>query len=192
MDELKRLHNSRKGYRLHLNKLLTKAKETLDHYQTSEMEFNTAALTDIHRQLQRKDDIISKLDSQIVPLIGDEEELVADVCEAEEMNPYQPPSLRPWRFWKLTHPVLSHSSPSLNHQSIQTPRVIIHKMSHHRLISITLNKRRNLALPNPLLPPNPDQLVKVSHIYPNSVFPPSLETSYNSSLSGIVTALRWQ
>ena len=79
MDKLKRLRNSRKGYRLHLNKLLTKAKETLDHYQTSETEFNTATLTDIRRQLQRKDDIISKLDSQIVPLIGDEEELVTDV-----------------------------------------------------------------------------------------------------------------
>ena len=82
MDELKRLRNSRKGYRLHLNKFLMKAKETLDHYQTSETEFNTAALTDIRCQLQQKDDIISKLGSQIVPLFGDEEELVADVCEA--------------------------------------------------------------------------------------------------------------
>ena len=86
MDELKQLCNSRKGYRLHLNKLLTKAKEMLDHYQTFETEFNTATLTDICRQLQQKDDIISKLDSQIVPLIGDEEELVTDVCEAEEIK----------------------------------------------------------------------------------------------------------
>ena len=88
MDELKRLRNSRKGYRLHLNKFLMKAKETLDHYQTSEMEFNTAALTDIRCQLQQKDDIISKLGSQIVPLFGDEEELVADVCEAEEIKEF--------------------------------------------------------------------------------------------------------
>ena len=36
--------------------------------------------------MQQKDDIISDLDSQIVKLIQDEDELIGDVCEAEEIK----------------------------------------------------------------------------------------------------------
>ena len=86
MDELKRLRNSQKGYQIHLQKLLDKATVMLEEHQTDAKESNTAMLTDIRRQLQRKDDIISKLDSQIASLISNEEELVTDVCEAEDIK----------------------------------------------------------------------------------------------------------
>ena len=86
MEELKRLYSSRRGYRAHLKKLLAKANEITETHRNTETECDVTAIADLRDQLQRNDDIISKLDSQIVALIQDEEELEANVCEAEEIN----------------------------------------------------------------------------------------------------------
>ena len=86
MEELKRLYGSRRGYRTHLKKLLTKANETIEQHRNDTTECDVATLIDLHEQLRRKRDIISKLDTQIVALIQDEGEITADVCEAEEIH----------------------------------------------------------------------------------------------------------
>ena len=86
MEELKRLRNSRKGYRTHLRSLLSKANEVIERHTNGPTECNIPVLTELRRQLQRKDDILSDLDSQIVVLIGSEEELVDDIVEAEEIK----------------------------------------------------------------------------------------------------------
>ena len=75
MEELKRLRNSRKGYWTHLKSLLLKANDTIECHANSPAECNIPVLTDLHRQLQRKDDILSGLDSQIVGLIENEERI---------------------------------------------------------------------------------------------------------------------
>jgi len=43
-------------------------------------------LIDLRDQLRQKDELISALDAQIMKLITDEEELVSEVCEAEEVK----------------------------------------------------------------------------------------------------------
>ena len=86
MEDLKRLRNSQKGFQMHLKTLLSKANETIEQHSSNPAECNIPVLTSLRRQLQRKDDIILDLDSQILKLIQDEDELVGDVCEAEEIK----------------------------------------------------------------------------------------------------------
>jgi len=64
--------------------LLSKANEAIEQHYDNPMECNISVLTDLRRQLQRKDGIISNLNSEIVKLIEDEDDLVSDVCEVEE------------------------------------------------------------------------------------------------------------
>ena len=89
MDELKRLVNSRKGYRIHLKKLLAKSADLIqrryDKSAESEMP-SLADLCDLRDQLKRKDELIFALDAKIIEHITDEEELVSDVCEAEDIK----------------------------------------------------------------------------------------------------------
>ena len=86
MEELKCLYSSRRGYRAHLKKLLTKANEIVTTHRDTEEECDMTTITDLRDQLQRKDQIMSKLDSQIMGLIQDEADLEADVCKAEDIN----------------------------------------------------------------------------------------------------------
>ena len=89
MEELKCLYSSRRGYRTHLKKLLARTDEITKHHRNNPTEpprYDVATLSDLRDQLRRKYDIISKLDTQIVALMRDEEELATDVCEAEEIN----------------------------------------------------------------------------------------------------------
>jgi len=69
MEDLKRFRNSQKGFRTHLKTLLSRASETIEHHNSNPTDCNIPVLTDLRRQLQQKDDIISDLDSQIVKLI---------------------------------------------------------------------------------------------------------------------------
>ena len=88
MDEFKRLANSRKGYRIHLKKLLSKAADLIERQRdkpTSDMPSLTA-LRDLRDQLRRKHELISALDTEILQHIKEEEELVAEVCEAEDIK----------------------------------------------------------------------------------------------------------
>ena len=73
----------------HLKKLLAKTDEITEHHRNNPTEppgYDVATLSDLRDQLRRKHDIISKLDTQIVVLMRDKEELATDVCEAEEIN----------------------------------------------------------------------------------------------------------
>ena len=89
MDEFKRLANSRKGYRIYLKKLLLKATDLIQRQRDKATESDIPSLTelrDLRDQLQRKDKLISTLNTELIKHIKDEEELVTEVCEAEEIK----------------------------------------------------------------------------------------------------------
>ena len=84
MDELKCLRSSRRGYRTHLKRIIAKVSETLEEERGSPADI--AYLTDLREQLQRKRDILTKLDSSVIEHIDEEGELEAEVCETEEIQ----------------------------------------------------------------------------------------------------------
>ena len=88
MDEFKRLANSRKGYRIHLKKLLVKSADIIQRRREFN-ESNIPCLTDLcdlRDQLNRKDELISALDAEIMKLITNEDDLVSEVSEAEDIK----------------------------------------------------------------------------------------------------------
>ena len=85
MAELKRLLSSRRGYRAHLTKLLQAVTEILNGAQPLS-EANTAALKDLHEQLERKKELISSLDARILEATTEDSEIEAEVLQAEEVS----------------------------------------------------------------------------------------------------------
>ena len=89
MDEFKRLANSRKGYRIHLKKLLSKAADVIERQRNEVTPLDMPSLTDLRDlrdQLRRKDELISALDAEILKHIQEEDDLVTEVCEAEDIK----------------------------------------------------------------------------------------------------------
>ena len=89
MEEFKKLANSRKGFRIHLKKLLSKAANLIELQRSKLSESDLLSVTelrDLRDQLQSKDKLISTLDVEILKHIKDEEELVMEVCEAEDIK----------------------------------------------------------------------------------------------------------
>ena len=84
MDELKRLRSSQRGYRTHLRRLTTRVTEVLE--QDNHSSADITGLKDPHEQLQHKKNILIPLDGLVVGLIEGEEELEAEVCEAEDIQ----------------------------------------------------------------------------------------------------------
>ena len=85
MAELKRLVSSRKGYRAHLTKLLQTLTDTLNEAHP----FNEDAITTskhLYEQLERKRELISNLDANILEGISDDSELEAEILQTEEIN----------------------------------------------------------------------------------------------------------
>ena len=74
MDEIKHLANSQKGFRIHLKKLLAKSSDLVQRKREKSTD------SDLCDQLKRKDEFISALDTQIMKLITDKDELVSEVC----------------------------------------------------------------------------------------------------------------
>ena len=93
--EEQRFYSSRRGYCAHLKKLLTKANEIIETHCDTKEGCHVTTITDLRDQLQQKNQIISKLDSQMVGLIQDEAELEADVCKAEDINASLSTSIAP-------------------------------------------------------------------------------------------------
>ena len=79
MDELKRLMNLRKAYRIHLKKLLAKSADLIQRRYNKSTESEMPSLCDLHDQLKRKDELFSALDAKIIEHIIDKEELVSDI-----------------------------------------------------------------------------------------------------------------
>ena len=89
MDEFKRLANSRRGYRIHLRKLILKAADLIERHCSKTTTSDIPSLTDLRDlcdQLRWKDKLISTLDAEIVKFINEEDDLVTEVCEAEEIK----------------------------------------------------------------------------------------------------------
>ena len=57
---------------MHFKKLLYRASEITETHRNVKIESDMTTLTDLSNQLQKKDDIIFKMDIQIVMLIQDE------------------------------------------------------------------------------------------------------------------------
>ena len=89
MEELQRHRGSRKGYRSHLTRLTTSANELMATNIEDIPEENVktaAALDSILGQLKRKEKLLADLDTKILALVRDENELEAEVFEAEEIQ----------------------------------------------------------------------------------------------------------
>ena len=86
MEDVKRLINSRRGYRSHLKRLIGTAGETIERCSnnTSEMD-DATSLADLIEQLERKRTILVDLDKQISAGISDDD-LEAEVLESEEIQ----------------------------------------------------------------------------------------------------------
>ena len=101
MEDLKHLCNSRKGYRIHLKKLLAKANDLIERHCHKDPDLDVVSLTDLHDQIQRKDNLISDLDGKIQKLIINDEELVQEfVKQRRSKNHYQPQSPMLREFWR--------------------------------------------------------------------------------------------
>ncbi|XP_065894502.1 uncharacterized protein [Dysidea avara] len=85
-DELKRLVQSRHGYRAHLKRLFTTTLELLERCNTTTPEEEDPdTLTELISQLNRKKSILADLDKEIATRIN-EEELESEVLESEELQ----------------------------------------------------------------------------------------------------------
>ena len=84
IDELKRLRSSQRGYRTHLRQLTSRVAEIFE--QDNHSSANITGLKHLCEQLQRKKDILINLDGLVVGLIEGEDELEAEVCEAEDIQ----------------------------------------------------------------------------------------------------------
>ena len=85
-DELKRLIQSRRGYRAHLKRLFTTTLELLERCNTTTPEEEDPdTLTELISQLNRKKSILADLDKEIATRIN-EEELESEVLESEELQ----------------------------------------------------------------------------------------------------------
>ena len=73
MEEFQKLANSRKGFRIHLKKLLSKAADLTERQRSKLSESDLPSITELRDQLQRKDELISALDAEILKHIKDEE-----------------------------------------------------------------------------------------------------------------------
>jgi len=72
MDELKHLANSRKGFRIHLKKLLVKSSDLVQRQHKKPTDSDIPSLTkftNLLDHLKCKDELISALDTQIMKLI---------------------------------------------------------------------------------------------------------------------------
>ena len=82
MEELQRKKASRKAYRSHLTRLLRKVDAILDS-DTRPTEAQIATLTSSIEQLTERGTLLRELDNQIAATIGTEDELEAEIIEAE-------------------------------------------------------------------------------------------------------------
>ena len=106
MAEIKKALSSRRGYRAHLKKLLQNIDELLRSEQPL-TECDTIALRDMHEQLQRKEGLISALDAKILESIDNDEEIEAEVLQAENTI-----SLITTAKAKITHRLRPPNAPS--------------------------------------------------------------------------------
>ena len=85
MEELKHLHFSRRGYRLHFSKTLTSTAEILEGDPITLLsELDASLLANTLEQLQWKKGVLCDLDKKITTCIMDEGELESEIYEAEE------------------------------------------------------------------------------------------------------------
>ena len=82
MEELQRKKASRKAYRSHLTRLLRKVDAILDS-ETRPTETQIATLTSSVEQLTERGTLLRELDGQIAMTIQTENELEAEIIEAE-------------------------------------------------------------------------------------------------------------
>ena len=78
-EELKHNTTSRRAYRSHLKKLVSKVRETVEIFNS-----DATSLTDLRDQLQRKQTILTELDTKIAASLTDEEELEKEITDSEE------------------------------------------------------------------------------------------------------------
>ena len=109
MAEIKKAISSRRGYRAHLTKFLQNVEELLRPEQ-SLTEGDSIALQDTLDQLQRKESLIAALDGKILESLVNDEEVEAEVLQAEEIH-----SLISTVKAKITHRLTPLATPTSTH-----------------------------------------------------------------------------
>ena len=85
-QDIKRLLQSRHGYRAHLKHLFTSINELMERCSTTDpQEEDADTLAELIAQLERKQTILTDLDTRI-PTTIDEGELEAEVLESEDFQ----------------------------------------------------------------------------------------------------------
>ena len=85
MAEVKQAISSRRGYHAHLKKLLQSVDECLVTSPPIAAD-QIATLRDLHKQLQRKENLITTLDTKILEALDNDDEIVAEVLQTEEIT----------------------------------------------------------------------------------------------------------
>ena len=116
MEELRRHICSRRGYRNHLRRLITRVTELSEqHNATPTTPLDSTTLTDLREQLQRKRDILLDLDQKISVLMESEEDLEREVNDAEEHH-----SLISTNIARVTQ-LLEACTAAVERPTVQTP-----------------------------------------------------------------------
>ena len=116
MEELRRHICSRRGYRNHLRRLITRVTELSEqHNATPTTPQDSTTLTDLREQLQRKRDILLDLDQKISVLMESEEDLEREVNDAEEHH-----SLISTNIARVTQ-LLEACTAAVERPTVQTP-----------------------------------------------------------------------
>ena len=116
MAEIKKAISSRRGYRTCIKKLLRNVDELLGSEQPLTQGDNIT-LRDMHEQLKRKAELISTLDAKILESLDNEEEIEAEVLQAEDIT-----SLISTATAKITHHLSPSDIPSSSHPHRTEPR----------------------------------------------------------------------
>ena len=170
MEELQRYRSSRKGYRAHLTRLIAIANDlmaTNTDGLTDESIKTTTALDSLLGQLHRKETLLADLDTKILQLINDEDELETEVFEAEEIQSKIAETVSSIKSCtaRLLHrgdEVLQPESPTHPKSKLPEPTVVTRSESPLMAISeATHTTERNESLQTlsdsiPQLPPPPN------------------------------------
>ena len=116
MVEIKKAISSRRGYCAHLKKFLQNVDELLGSEQPLTQGDNIA-LRDMQKQLKHKAGLISTLDAKILESLDNEEEIEAEVLQAEDST-----SLISTATAKITHHLSPSDIPSSSHPHQTEPR----------------------------------------------------------------------
>ena len=181
MEEIKRFHSSRRGFRAHLSRIVDSIQRIVQREPSSPLsDADIASLSDFREQLMRKKEILVDLDAKIANFINKEDELEAEIFESEEIQ--ETISQQAARIAQaVEHHLREHTPPTRRTLPIVTTDTgTIHKEIRE---AETIPETRDVDNSSSVVP---HQQPKVLLDFQNLISQCFLEIRYIGSLSGIV------